>query len=29
MDGQSKVSAPIAPAKGSATMSPFIQLGAR
>ena len=29
MDGQSKVSAPISPAKGSATMSPFIQLGAR
>jgi HK97 family phage major capsid protein len=29
MDGQSKLSAPISPAKGSATMSPFIQLGAR
>ena len=29
MDGQSKVSAPISPAKGSATMSPFVQLGAR
>lgn len=29
MDGQSKIAAPIAPAKGSATMSPFIQLGAR
>ena len=29
MDGQSKVTAPINPAKGSASMSPFIQLGAR
>jgi hypothetical protein len=29
MDGQSKVAAPIAPAKGSATMSPFVRLGAR
>jgi HK97 family phage major capsid protein len=29
MDGQSKISAPISPAKGSASMSPFIQLGAR
>jgi len=29
MDGQSKIVSPIAPAKGSATMSPFIQLGAR
>ena len=29
MDGQSKLAAPIAPAKGSTTMSPFIQLGAR
>jgi HK97 family phage major capsid protein len=29
MDGQSKIAAPIAPAKGNATMSPFIQLGAR
>jgi HK97 family phage major capsid protein len=29
MDGQSKIAAPIAPAKGSATMSPFVQLGAR
>lgn len=29
MDGQSKIAAPIAPAKGAATMSPFIQLGAR
>ena len=29
MDGQSKIVAPISPAKGSATMSPFIQLGAR
>lgn len=29
MDGQSKISAPIAPAKGNATMSPFVQLGAR
>lgn len=29
MDGQSKIAAPISPAKGSATMSPFVQLGAR
>ena len=29
MDGQSKIAAPIAPAKGNATMSPFVQLGAR
>jgi HK97 family phage major capsid protein len=29
MDGQSKIAAPIAPAKGSTTLSPFIQLGAR
>jgi HK97 family phage major capsid protein len=29
MDGQSKIVAPISPAKGSATLSPFIQLGAR
>ena len=29
MDGQSKISTPISPAKGSASMSPFIQLGAR
>ena len=29
MDGQSKIAAPIAPAKGSASMSPFVQLGAR
>ncbi len=29
MDGQSKIAAPIAPAKGSATLSPFVQLGAR
>jgi HK97 family phage major capsid protein len=29
MDGQSKIAAPITPAKGSATMSPFVQLGAR
>jgi HK97 family phage major capsid protein len=29
MDGQSKLNSPITPAKGSATMSPFIQLGAR
>lgn len=29
MDGQSKLAAPIAPAKGSTTLSPFIQLGAR
>jgi hypothetical protein len=29
MDGQSKLAVPISPAKGSATMSPFIQLGAR
>ena len=29
MDGQSKLAAAISPAKGSTTMSPFIQLGAR
>ncbi|MBF0421902.1 MAG: phage major capsid protein [Magnetococcales bacterium] len=29
MDGQSKISAPISPAKGSNKMSPFVQLGAR
>ncbi len=29
MDGQSKITSAISPAKGSATMSPFIQLGAR
>lgn len=29
MDGQSKITTPISPAKGSTTMSPFIQLGAR
>ncbi len=29
MDGQSKIAAPISPAKGSASMSPFVQLGAR
>jgi HK97 family phage major capsid protein len=29
MDGQSKIVAPIAPAKGATTMSPYIQLGAR
>ncbi len=29
MDGQSKIGAAISPAKGSASMSPFIQLGAR
>ena len=29
MDGLSKIVAPIAPAKGATTMSPFIQLGAR
>jgi HK97 family phage major capsid protein len=29
MDGQSKLAASISPAKGSTTMSPFIQLGAR
>jgi len=29
MDGQSKIAAPISPAKGSTTMSPFIQLAAR
>ena len=29
MDGQAKIVAPISPAKGSTTMSPFIQLGAR
>jgi len=29
MDGQSKLAAPISPAKGSASLSPFVQLGAR
>ncbi len=29
MDGQSKISAPIAAAKGSSTLSPFIQLASR
>ena len=29
MDGQSKIAAPITPAKGNTTMSPFVQLGAR
>ena len=29
MDGQSKIVAPIAPAKGATTMSPYIQLAAR
>jgi HK97 family phage major capsid protein len=29
MDGQSKIAAPISPAKGSTTLSPFVQLGAR
>jgi HK97 family phage major capsid protein len=29
MDGQSKIVAPIAPAKGATTMSPYVQLGAR
>ncbi len=29
MDGQSKIAAPITPAKGTATLSPFIQLAAR
>lgn len=29
MDGQSKIGAPITPAKSNATMSPFIQLAAR
>jgi len=29
MDGQSKIAAPISPAKGSTTLSPYIQLGAR
>lgn len=29
MDGQSKIAAPIAPAKGSTTLSPFVQLAAR
>ena len=29
MDGQSKIAAPISPAKGATTMSPFVQLGAR
>jgi len=29
VDGQAKIAAPVAQAKGSATLSPFIQLGAR
>ncbi len=29
MDGQSKIAAPISPAKGATTLSPFAQLGAR
>ncbi len=29
LDGQSKIVAPIAPAKGATTMSPFVQLAAR
>jgi HK97 family phage major capsid protein len=29
MDGQSKIVNPIAPAKGSNSLSPYIQLGAR
>ena len=29
MDGQSKIGSPIAPAKGTATLSPYIQLAAR
>ena len=29
MDGQSKIAAPITPANGSTTLSPFVQLGAR
>ena len=29
MDGQSKIAAPISPAKGTATLSPFVQLAAR
>ena len=29
MDGQSKITSPITPAKGSNTLSPYIQLGAR
>ena len=29
MDGQSKITSAISPAKGSNTLSPFIQLGAR
>ncbi len=29
MDGQAKIAAPILPAKGAATLSPFIQLAAR
>ncbi len=29
MDGQPKIAAPIIPAKGSASLSPFVQLGAR
>ena len=29
MDGQSKIAAPITPAKGNTTLSPFVQLGAR
>jgi hypothetical protein len=29
MDGQSKIAAPISPAKGTTSLSPFVQLGAR
>jgi hypothetical protein len=29
MDGQSKIAAAINPAKGSNTLSPYVQLGAR
>ena len=29
MDGQSKIAAAIAPAKGTNSLSPYIQLGAR
>ena len=29
MDGQSKIAAPISPAKGTNTLSPFVQLAAR
>jgi hypothetical protein len=29
MDGQPKLAAPISPANGTKTLSPFVQLGAR